>query len=453
MTKIEAITTLLNSLKPVQKEMWKKFIDSENRTFVAHCSRRLGKTYLLCVMSICFALKKSNSNIRYASVTQKAARKMAHPIFKELMNKISIIYRGKWSTQEGAYVFANGSMIHLAGVNNSHSDDLRGTSADLCVVDEAAFVDDLSYLIDAVLMPQLLTVQDSRLVMASSSPISPAHDFVDYIHKAKLKNTYYSYDIHCGGYGEELIREFCEETGGVDSTAWKREYLNEIIVDSDYSIIPEASRHLIIGLKNSNNVNKKYFHKYVSMDIGTRDLTVVIFGHYDFTRAVLCIEKEFIINGPQMTTPKIAEAVKEIEIELWQKEKPLKRVSDNNNLLLLQDLGYLHDCHFIPTGKDSLEAMVNEVRIWVKDERVEIDPSCLVTIESLMFGFWNEQRSGWGRSKTLGHFDAIAALMYLIRNIDTHTNPIPTKVSFDQIYIAQDNGIKSALNSLTQLRG
>jgi hypothetical protein len=374
---------------------------------------------------------------------------MIHPIFKEIFKFVSKDYRPKWNSQEGAYILPNGSMIHIAGVNNGHADDLRGTAADLCVVDEAAFVDDLTYLIDSVLTPQLITT-GGQLLMASSSPVSPAHDFTDYIHEAKIDGFYSSFDIYSSGFPEELVNEFMKEAKGPDSTTWKREYLNEIIVDSDYSIIPEADK-LKIGIIPTEH--KQFYHRYVGMDIGTRDLTVIIFGYYDFKRATLCIEREFIINGPQMTTPKIAESVNAIELDLWKDVKPLKRISDNNNLLLLQDLGYLHDCHFIPTSKDSLEAMVNEMRIWVKDGRLEIDPSCQVLIESLKYGFWNEQRSGWGRSKTLGHFDAIAALMYLVRNIDTHTNPIPIKLGFDQVMIEEQNSTHSALTSLFNLRG
>lgn len=451
MNKEESLQLLYNTLKPIQKTILDEFLNNSNRTTVFHCSRRIGKTYLLCFLSILFCLKKCNAQVRYASVTQKAARKMVHPIFKEMFLKIPKKYRGSWNSQEGAYIFGNGSYCHVIGVNNGSADDARGTSTDLAIVDEASFVDDLSYLIDSVLMPQLLTVPESRLIMASSSPISPAHDFVDYIHKSKLQNTYYSYNIHEGGYSKELIEEFCVETGGITSTAWRREYLNQIIVDSDYSIIPEADEHLIIGISKDNEESSKYYHKYVSMDIGTRDLTVVIFGYYDFIRAKLCIQREFIINGPLMTTPKIAAGVKAQEQELWGADTPLKRVSDNNNLLLLQDLGYLHDCHFIPTGKDSLEAMVNELRIWVKDGRVEIDPLCTVLIESLKYGFWNEQRNGWGRSKTLGHFDAIAAIMYLVRNIDTRTNPIPAKIAFDQVLFDDENTNNKALSELSGL--
>lgn len=445
MTKIEAMKVLIKGFKPVQKKMFLKFIESSKRNNVFHCSRRLGKTYLLCVLSILFALKKSNAQVRYASVTQKAARKMVHPIMKELFAKIPSRFHGKWNGQEGAYIFKNGSMIHIVGVNGGHSDDLRGTATDLAVVDEASFVDELSYLIDSVLMPQLLTVQDSRLIMASSSPISPSHEFVDYINKATLENSYHSYTIHDGNYDKDILKEFCKEAGGEESTAWQREYLNKIIVDSDYSIVPEASK-LEFGIKKSSSY--KYFHKYVSMDIGIRDLTFLIFGYYDFPRAKLCIEKEFVINGPQMTTPLVAENVVKIEKELWKSQEPYKRISDNNNLLLLQDLGYIHGCHFLPTSKDSLEAMVNEMRIWIKDDRLEISEDCPMLMESLKYGFWNESRSDWGRSKTLGHFDAIAAIMYLIRNIDVTTNPIPVHVGPDDIYIDYGNESFNALESI-----
>ena len=448
MNKIQTIEFLVNSLKPVQKKMLGQFLNSKNRTSVFHCSRRLGKTHLLCVLSIIFALKKTNAQIRYASVTQKAVRKMVHPIFKELFNQIPLKYRGRWNGQEGAYLFNNGSFIHCLGVNFGHSDDARGTSADLALIDESAFVDDLKYLVDSILMPQLLTVENSRLIMASSSPLSPAHDFTSYIVKAKSEKSYHSYNIHQGGYSKDIIKEFCKEAGGEDSTVWRREYLNDIIIDDDYAIIPEAK---FLKTKIQETDYKKYYHKYESMDLGIRDLTVVLFGYYDFKRATICIEREFVINGPRMTTPILASNIKQIEQELYQNEEIYKRISDNNNLLLLQDLGYLHDCQFIPTSKDSLEAMVNEMRIWIKEGRIEIDESCVTLIESIKYGYWNDNRTDWGRSDSLGHFDALAALMYLIRNIDVTTNPIPLKLGFDQVYFEDENTSYHELNTIINI--
>ena len=362
---------------------------------------------------------------------------MVHPIFKEIFKTVKKEYRPKWNSQEGAYLLPCGSMIHIAGCNNGHADDLRGTAADLCVVDEAAFIDDLSYLVDSVLMPQLLTVPGSMLLMASSSPVSPAHEFVEYINDAKIDGYYSSFDITQGGYSEDLIKEFCKEAGGETSTAWLREYLNKIIIDDDYAIIPEA-RDFTTGIEYT--IERKYYQNYVSMDIGIRDLTVLLFGYYDFKRAKLCIERELVMNGPQMTTPVVAKEGMKIEERIFPENIEVRRVADNNNLLLLQDLGLLHDYHFAPTSKDTLEAMVNEMRIWFKQGRIEIDPSCTVLLQSILFGFWNEQRKDFGRSKALGHFDAIAALMYLIRNIDQVTNPIPVKVAFDEILIEEQTG-------------
>lgn len=431
------IKYLFDLLKQVQKEMFELvYSNKKSRKYIIHCARRLGKTFLLIVISCCVAYSKDNAQIRYASVSQKAVRKMVHPIFKEIFKTIKKKYRPKWNSQEGAYILPNGSMIHIAGCNNGHSDDLRGTAADLCVVDEASFIDDLSYLVDSVLMPQLLTVEGSFLIMASSSPVSPAHEFVDYVQESKLGEYYSDFDIHKGGYSEELIEEFCKEAGGKDSTVWKREYLNQIIVDEEFAILPEAQA-LLPGIKYTEE--RPYYHNYVSMDIGTKDLTFILFGFYDFKRAKLCIEREYYINGPKMTTRIIAEQIKKIENEIWGEKEVYKRVSDNNNLLLIQDLSILHDSHFIPTGKDTLHAMVNEMRIWFKDNRIEISENCPLLLESIKFAFWNEQRKDFGKSKHLGHFDAVAALMYLIRNIDQSTNPIPVKVSFDQVLIEEDN--------------
>jgi hypothetical protein len=38
---------------------------------------------------------------------------------------------------------------------------------------------------------------------------------------------------------------------------------------------------------------------------------------------------------------------------------------------------------------------------------------------------WNDKRTAFEHSKNFGHFDALAALMYLVRNIDRTYNPIP----------------------------
>lgn len=426
-----AIKGLFDGLKPVQREMFALFLRHESgRKYVIHCSRRLGKTYLLCVLAIVYALSNAHAQVRYASVSQKAVRKMIHPICKELFSALPAGLRGKWNGHEGAYIFANGSMIHVAGVNNGHEDDLRGTSADLAVVDEAGFVDNLSYLVESVLMPQLITT-GGRLVMASSSPLSPAHEFAEYVQAARAGGYYSSFDIFAGGYEPEVVEEFLKEAGGRESTTARREYLNELIVDSEMAIIPEWRPELAREVPPDEF--RGFYHNYSAMDIGVRDKTAVLWGYYDFRKATLVVEGEWTTSGQDTTTRNIAAAVRAKELEL-RYEKVYRRPADNNNLILLQDLASAEHgrISFFPTGKEALAAMVNEVRLMVADGRVIVHPRCQELIGCLTYGVYADgKRKEFGRSKSFGHFDALAALVYLVRNLDTHTNPVPAAYGLD----------------------
>lgn len=419
----EQIIKLLHSkLKAVQKTMFNSFLTSESLKYVIHSSRRLGKSYLLCVLSLIFAYSKPNAQIRYASVTQKAVRKMIHPIFKDIQSSIPVKQRGKWNGQEGAYIFPNGSQIHVAGVNNGRADDLRGTASDLAVIDEAAFVDELGYLVDSVLMPQLIST-GGKLIMASSSPLSPAHEFCDYIAETKLGNSYSNYTIYDAGYSQELIDTFCKETGGANSTAWRREYLNELIVDDELSIIPEWHDRFVQDVSRPELY--KFYHKYCSLDVGVRDKTAVLWAYYDFTKQQLVIEDEFTISGGETTTRNISNAVKSKEQALGYNDV-YRRIADNNNLLFIQDIGSEFNLHFQPTTKESLAAMISAVRLMVQDGRVLVNPRCNELIGCLQYGvFSDSSRREFGRSKTYGHFDLLASLIYMVRNLDLHTNPIP----------------------------
>lgn len=441
LTREQIIRQLHSLLKPVQKEMFEAFYSSDYRKFVEHCSRRLGKSYFLCVIASITCVHKANAQVRYASVTQKSVRKMIHPIMKSIWSQFAANTRPKWNGQEGAYIFKNGSMIHVAGVNNGHADDLRGTAADLAIVDEAGFVDELSYLVDSVLFPQCMPQPDfpegGRLLMASSSPLSPAHDFVEYLNEAKLQGNLSSFDIYQAGYDEATIEEFCKESGGPESTTWKREYLNEIIVDDELAVIPEFSESHI-----QTNTRPDYFkllHRYCAMDIGVRDRTAIVWGYYDFPKAKFVVEAEWSISGQQTTTKNIAENIQRIEKELLY-DNVYRRIADSNNLILLQDLGSEFDIHFSPVVKDQQAAMINEMRLWFQSDRISINPSCNELIQCLKFGIYQDQkRNTFARSKTLGHFDMLDSCKYLLRSIDQHTNPIPVtyKSTFDS-YVPQN---------------
>lgn len=353
----------------------------------------------------------------------------------------------KWIESKKKYRFKNGAEIQLIGLDKNPNAG-RGNYCDLYVFEEAGFIKNLSYIYSSIVVPMTMYRVGARVLMISTPPKTPDHDFKDFCIKAKHEGAYIELDIYKNPMvTPEMIEEYKAEC--LTETDWIREYLCRFATDLNSAIIPE-SEHLIVGIKRDTE-NYRYYHKYVAMDLGVRDLTACLFAYYDFKRAKLCIEREFVMSGPSMTTIKLRDAINEIEEPLWtfenertralERQEPYRRIADNNNPLLLQDLGSLHGLYFLPTTKEELHAMVNQVRIWISDGRIEVDESCKYLIDSVRYGIWNEQRKEFARSKTLGHYDALAALIYLVRSIDEITNPIPKKVGFNQIDLdAEETG-------------
>jgi len=176
-----------------------------------------------------------------------------------------------------------------------------------------------------------------------------------------------------------------------------------------------------------------YYERYVALDLGVTDKTVILFGTYHFVTSKLLIEGELVFQGKEMNTLLIADGIRDMEERLWKKvdnwdKKPF-RFSDWNNPLLLQDLDYLHGIYVANAKKDTVEAMVNNARVFVQSGRLKVHPSCSELIGALNMAKWsNKIRPDFQRSKSFGHADAISALIIMIRNIDQHTNPIPPGV-------------------------
>lgn len=425
--------TLEYKFHPGQDTIQNAYDSVKNKLFVANCARRFGKTYWIAVIAIKVALSKDLARVKIASAYLKDVEEYIVPTFDLVLEDCPEELKPQYLDSKKKYRFKNGSEIQIVGLDKNPNAG-RGNYCDLYVFDEAAFIKNLSYIYSSIVMPMTMYREGAKVIMISTPPKTPDADFVDFIHKAKRENAYVELDIYKNPMvTPEMAEEYRREC--LTETDWEREYLCKIVTDKTLALIPEAANRSF-DMKNRDE-NYPHFHKYVSMDLGVRDLNVTLFGYYDFSRAKLVIEREHVMNGPDMTTPKLHAAISEIEQELWQGKEPYKRVADNNNPLLLLDLGSIHNMFFHSTSKDNLHAMVNAVRVWISQDRIEIDPSCRFLIDSIKFGIWNENRSEFARSKTLGHYDAVASLMYLVRNIDEQTNPIPIVRKFED-FVTED---------------
>lgn len=394
------------------------------KLYVVNVSRQFGKSYWLTVKSIMTAIQKPKAVIKVATAFLSDLEEFILPAFDKVLEDCPEDLKPRYKVQGSKFIFPNGSQIKLIGLDRKPN-GLRGNTIDLILIDEAGFVKNLDYLYKSVIIPATMHRPDAKVIFTSTPPESPDHPFASFCERAKLEDCYAHYTIYDNPMVTlDIIEELAKESGGKDSVTFRREYLAETIVDSERAIIPEWKDEFIVD-EIPASPYRQYYHNYSALDLGFKDMTASIHGHYDFQQATLYIEDEYGLNGYDLTTPRLVKDIKEIEERLWGDKQPYKRISDNNNLHLLNDMTSLHSFHWSPVGKESLHAMVNEVRMLVGEGRLKVHSRCKKLIACLQNGLWDNNREKFARSTNLSHVDWLAALVYLIRELDKHTNPIP----------------------------
>lgn len=424
-------SNLLFKLDPNQIELYNSYINALNKTIVWACSRRLGKSYTLCVIAIETCLKKKNAIVKILAPKQRDIKMIIRPLMRELTADAPEDIRPIEKSAAGIWLFpSTGSQIQVAGCDNGRAESVRGSNSDLCIIDEAGFVSrDLEYIVNSILLPTTSTTK-GKIILASTPPRSSDHEFRLFVETAKTEGSFIKKTIFDNPrLTSEDVLLLAKAAGGMDSINFRREYLAEFITDAERSIVPEFNADLKAKIVKEWK-RPPFYDTYDAMDIGMKDLTVVLFAYFDFRANKLIIEDEYVINGQKFTTQALAEGIKIKEQEHFsdpftgEKKEPLKRVSDNN-LILINDLYRLHGLLFWPTQKDDADAALNNMRILLKDEHIIINPRCKTLIRHLEAGIWNKSKKSYERSGDNGHYDAIDTLKYLVRNIDFNRNPYP----------------------------
>lgn len=416
-------------LDETQKELYDAYVNETSKIITWLASRRLGKSFALCVIAVETCLKKPNSIVKFVSPEQKQVRTNIVPLIREITADCPKMIKPEFLRADSLFRFKNGSEIQMAGTDGGQHESLRGQSADLCVVDEAGFVDELGYVVRSILLPTTTTT-GGKIILSSTPPRSSAHEFLEYVKKADTAGKLIKKTIFDNKrLSEKVIQEIIDEYGGVDSIEFRREFLCEIINKLDSTVIPEWTDEAE-KLYVKDWTRPAYYDGYVSMDPGFRDMTGIIFAYYDFKHARLIIEDELLINGPKMTTKSLAEMIRRKEEEVFtnkltgETQPPYLRVSDNN-LILINDLQVLHRLTFMATEKDDKEAAVNNLRILIEGGRILINPRCKNLINQLKYATWNKSKKSFDRSLDSGHYDLVDALIYLARNVHFSRNPYP----------------------------
>lgn len=429
-----------------QKEMYKIYKEAgDNSILVWLLSRQSGKSFGMGIIATMTCMEKSNVIVKLLTDTKLHCRTVYEPIFRQIFEKFPEDLRPEYISSQYVYIFKNGSQIQMAGSDGNSAERLRGQASDLVLIDEAAFCTNLDYNVMSILLPTC-THSGGKIILASTPPDDPTHDFVHYIEKAEkegrlTKKTIYDNQMLTKEQVDNLISKF---PGGVNNHQFRREYLCELIKDEELSVIPEITEELLNDIVKEHPL-PPYFNRYVAMDIGFRDFTVVLFGYYDFRADKIIIQDEICKNGLEIHLPVFTKEIMDKESDLWlnvltnELIKPDVRVSDINPFVLQElaieskKIDNNRKLSFIIADKDNKLANINKLRVLLANKKIIISPKCVNLIRHLKHCRWKDKTSKdeFAKSPDNGHYDAVDALLYFTRAINYNKNPYPSTYGYN----------------------
>ena len=442
-----------------QKLLRKVYQETKEKINVWLLSRRSGKTTTLINIGFEVCISKPGSIVKFLCPTKMMAKQNVRPLITKILEDCPEDLKPVLKEADYIYYFPNGSEFQMAGADSGHAEKLRGSDAHLCLIDEAGSIDNLRYIVQSILLPSTLMTK-GKILLAGTPPTESEHDFLYYIEMAELNETLVKktiYDIP--RLTAEDFADAEKEQGGKNTEGFRREYLVEIIKDSNTSVIPEFDEAIIKNIVK-DWPKPPFFDAYVAMDLGFKDLTALIFGYYDFRAAKLVVEDELVfdfkVEGNNLA--KLSKAIKTKEEQLWtnilsgEVKEPYIRVSDVD-YIVLQELYNQSNrtLSFTPATKSDKEANINNLRTLLTANKIVISPKCVNLIRHLKNVKWAKNKREFARSAENGHYDLVDALLYFVKHVSTTKNPYPLSYGYNphDLYVRNPDAFKGDSNYTT----
>lgn len=445
-----------------QQGMYDFIFGCGKKRVVLNCSRRIGKTFLLCLIAIEFAVKNPRAKIKFAASTADDLEEVIIPIFDQILATCPRRLKPTYRRAKQKYEFKNGSTVKLSGCDDRRkANRLRGTEAHLIIVEEAGSIPDLNYVVKSVLMPQLISTR-GYILYASTPPDSSGHEFVEIAEDAHRDGAYIHRTIFdCPRYTEEDRNiQFRMVAGSMpledyfQTEDFRREFMAEFITDANLAVLKHATeKH--IGKPSDRGYQDgtvtelyarlqrpAFFVAYEGLDWGWKpDKTGALFAYWHFEEQVLVVEREWL--GQMAGSDEIDREIRRIEAEwlghtrtsrVMHGYSPPRRWGDADDRLIA-DLAGRHDLIVNKTKKDDRDTAINNLNLMIPgfDGRLAISPTgCPELLLQMRAAVWkNTSRAEFGRTKRHAHFDLVAALIYLARNVIRSENPFPPGYGID----------------------
>lgn len=416
------------------------------KTIVLNCHRRLGKTFLLCLLCVERCLSKPDQIVKFGAPTFNQAQTVVRRAVNQILRMCppSLMPEYKYGK---VWQFPNGSELTIIGLNVENGDRLRGDAMDMCVLDEVREVKNLNYIIKDVIAFQFSGREDPQLLLASTPPKSADHDFTQiYVPAAQREGGYYEATVEDNkDWTEEDDRLLLVDLniGTKDSTTWLREAMCRLDVGHEADlVIPEFKEELhMIEWKQPD-----WFFPLISMDLGYQDHSAILLGYIDFAvQKLIIVDEEFVNNKNTKDLYDLFMAAEARTFNGTKREKELERFGD---LTLAQrvDLEQLYGYHIESVEKYDKDEAIASLRRAFSLQKVVVHPRCRSLIYQLKNGIWNEKRTDFERGSKIGHLDSIMALVYMNRMARWNLNPGPEYSRVEALQQIEPNWYEEAHN-------
>lgn len=385
------------------------------------CARRFGKTTSVLIFVLEQLRANDNWICRWCFPFKSQAREVLGAEIVKVQADCPEHLRFKYQTTDSVYLGPNGSKLYIRGVNEDRGESARGPAANIIVADEYGFWNEPKYTIREVLFPQLENQAGQWLIKASTPPRDLGHAYYQEREDAIRRGRFIQKTIYDNeALSDEEIQMIIEESGGIDSPAFRRERLCEPVSDPELLVVPEWRDENVVP---DDYPRPEYFTPYVAGDSGFDDNTAILFGYYDFVKDETVIEYELVISG--MTTKWLVRNAKRLERVLWRDTKVHRRVYDTSKQGI-HDIFVDHKWPVQVPDKQAKAANIHSLRVEVGARRFKVKERCKHTIRQMKVGMWkDEKKLDFQRSEELKHLDAIAAAIYFNKCIDRKLNPVP----------------------------
>lgn len=417
-------------------------------SYVIDCARQFGKSFTEILVCIEESIRHPGSTQVFVAPMKSQANEIIYG------NTLNVILTDcpddiKPKIGDSAIEFPNGSRIRIAGTDNRNYENLRGGAAHNVFLDEAGFMSNLNDGVLAVVTPMTKTT-DGKIIFSSTPPEELDHDYYDvlrYHEEAGLISTYTIWDDRT--LTEKQLQKIINSCRGQDTVRFKREFECKRIADTARQVFPEFTMATAEIIETLKDPYYNYWHRYVVADWGGRDRTAILFAHYNHHQRKLIIEDYLDYEGIQVVPKTIAEGIRKKVQALWSNEGSISYICDSNNPILQQDMSITYRLNFVPTTKGSLEQMVQRVRDWIYESRIAFLEPARHVASCCAAANWTRGRDSFATSKIYGHYDAAAALVYLVRNTNEHDNPVPRLHNFNPV-LQYDSGTLEPVRTQVQ---